>query len=97
MNFNNVTYTYNGNAKTISADSTINWELSLLGVGKSSIQETKNADSAKSFEALNFDSKTLEFGNASKIKITFDGVIKGCKRYYFGRVLYANKCKWNKR
>lgn len=76
VNFNDVTYTYNGNAKTVSADSAINGELSLLGVGKSSTQEIKNADSAKSFEALNFDSKTLEFGNASKIKITFDDAIK---------------------
>lgn len=84
VRFKGATYTYNGSVKTINANSMIDGELSLLGVGKtqettsakSSTQETNNANPSISFEALKFDSKTLEFGSTSTIKITFDDAIK---------------------
>ena len=76
VNFNDATYAHSGSAKIISADSAINGELSLLGVGKSPAQKAKKADSAKSFETIKFEDKKLEFGSGATIKVTFDNAIK---------------------
>lgn len=89
VHFMNATYSQNGSAKTISADSTISGALSLSNVGKAQATQTNqnspsttatdpNISTDSRFESLKFDSKNLTFGADSSISVSFDsGVKKG--------------------
>lgn len=70
VTFKNATYTQNGTAKTIGADSTISGELSLSNVGKDS---NKGDDR---FKMLDFSDKNLTFGESAKITVSLDSSIK---------------------
>lgn len=77
VTFENATYTQNGKAQTINADSTISGELKLSNVGKA--QTTQNTDSTNpsklTFATLEF-SKNLAFSENAKIEVKFSDSVK---------------------
>ena len=70
VTFENATYTQNGTAKPIGADSTISGELKLSNVGNDS---SKGNDR---FKTLTFSDKNLTFGESASISVALDSSIK---------------------
>lgn len=83
VTFENATYTQNGTAKPIGADSTISGELKLSNVGTQTNQNspsttttTPNISTDTRFESLKFENKNLSFDADSKISVSFDSSVK---------------------